>query len=126
MNGDGNWVEEKTFDFSHNNPPHGINYYRIKQIDFDGKFEYSNITSVSLMSDSPLQVYPNPANNFITIMTKGEQEVKIIDGFGELKMSGTISHSGQLDISELPVGVYLLVARDLSQHHYESKYILKY
>lgn len=126
IEGEGTTISENYYSFTDDKPSNGINYYRIKQIDFDGKFEYSNIASVSLMSDSPLQVYPNPANNFITIMTKGEQEVKIIDGFGELKMSATISHSGQLDISELPVGVYLLVARDLSQHHYESKYILKY
>lgn len=108
VNGDGNLLEEKAFDYVHEHPLHGINYYRLKQVDFDGGYEYSNVVSVSMTSDRPLQVYPNPTSDFITITIQGDQNVQIFDGFGELKMSVMVSNSMQLDIQELPSGVYYI------------------
>jgi len=45
------------------NPLDGISYYRLKQTDFDGKFEYSNIIGVNtslLKSENTVNVFPNP------------------------------------------------------------------
>lgn len=45
-----------------------IEYYRLKQIDFDGKFEYSKVISkYSIISDSELNIYPNPTENILKI-----------------------------------------------------------
>lgn len=59
------------YQFLDKNPVGGINYYRLKQIDFDGQYEYSKINSVYWKDDSfPLKVYPNPFHNSLTIEPK--------------------------------------------------------
>src|SRR5690606_7198950 len=45
----------------------GTNYYRLKQIDFDGVFEYSKIIAVHLSLASSSTVYPTLASDQITV-----------------------------------------------------------
>ena len=43
-------------------------YYRIRQIDLDGKFEYSNIVELQPKdADIGIKLYPNPASDFVNI-----------------------------------------------------------
>jgi hypothetical protein len=59
-------VYEKKYSAIDNNNFEGITYYRIKQIDINGKFTYSNIIAVKgIAVEELLQVYPNPAKNNI-------------------------------------------------------------
>jgi hypothetical protein len=65
VNGNGTSTETHTYSFADQNPTAGISYYRLKQIDFDGSFEYSNIVEVNLtlpIAFSLDQNYPNPFN----------------------------------------------------------------
>jgi hypothetical protein len=71
-NGAGNSSEELFYEGVDFNPNEGINYYRLKQVDFDGQFEY--FTTVPLMFSSKNRtltsnVYPNPATNEIKFTT---------------------------------------------------------
>ncbi len=50
-----------------NQPLSGNNLYRLKIIDFDGRFEYSKTVQVSVRFPPELSVYPNPANEKIFI-----------------------------------------------------------
>ena len=49
--GSGNSNSEKNYAAKDNSPYNGISYYRLKQTDFDGKFEYSNIVAVDFLTD---------------------------------------------------------------------------
>ena len=65
VQGYGNSNSPKDYSFSDLNPTIGSIYYRLKQIDFDGSYEYSNTLEVNI--DIPLsfelnQNYPNPFN----------------------------------------------------------------
>jgi hypothetical protein len=44
------------------NPEQGVNYYRLKQTDFDGKYSFSNIVSVNYnnTAEGDLNLFPNP------------------------------------------------------------------
>ncbi|HTQ28519.1 MAG TPA: T9SS type A sorting domain-containing protein [Puia sp.] len=54
--------------FTDHDPLSGINYYRLKMVDQDGKFQYSKIVTVSANSNSvPLVVYNNPFTDAIRI-----------------------------------------------------------
>ncbi|WP_207495847.1 T9SS type A sorting domain-containing protein [Aridibaculum aurantiacum] len=48
-------------------PLDGINYYRLKQVDIDGKYVYSNIKTVSFGKTKQLNIYPNPATSFVKL-----------------------------------------------------------
>ncbi len=65
MAGNGTSTEVHSYSFTDQNPVDGKSYYRLKQIDFDGSFEYSNIVEVDLTLPivfSLEQNYPNPFN----------------------------------------------------------------
>ncbi|HFA49288.1 MAG TPA: hypothetical protein ENJ95_09750 [Bacteroidetes bacterium] len=64
-------MEKQEYNFIHQNPNSGINYYRLKQIDFDGGFEYSKIISVEIKKDNDINIYPNPMNGEINIEFNG-------------------------------------------------------
>jgi len=70
IQGNGNCNIPKNYFFVDEHPPVGNIEYRLKQIDNDGKYEYSN--SIEVLLDSPLksealQNYPNPFNPSTTI-----------------------------------------------------------
>jgi hypothetical protein len=70
INGSGTTTEMKTYSFVDNGISSGKFQYRLKQIDFDGTSEYSNIieTEIFIASDFILeQNYPNPFNPGTTI-----------------------------------------------------------
>ncbi len=63
--GFGTTTEPKTYSFTDENLPAGKYQYRLKQIDFDGSFEYSNTVEVEISSPTEFtleQNYPNPFN----------------------------------------------------------------
>jgi hypothetical protein len=65
VNGNGTSTETHTYSFTDQNPVVGKSFYRLKQIDFDGSFEYSNIVEVDFnlpVEFSLEQNYPNPFN----------------------------------------------------------------
>jgi hypothetical protein len=62
MYGAGNSNTEKSYDFIDKNPYAIITYYRLKQIDFDGKFTYSNIIALKTLNDVDVAIYPNPSS----------------------------------------------------------------
>jgi hypothetical protein len=82
-------------------------YYRLKQVDFDGRFAYSNTIEVSdgKQLNGSLWVYPNPTSS--TIYVKG------VIGRGYVQdLLGNILHTftgdGVIDMSGLEPGIYLL------------------
>lgn len=46
----------------HHQFPTNIEYYRLKQVDFDGRFEYFNTVAVTSNNDYDLVIFPNPSN----------------------------------------------------------------
>ncbi|MBK6913941.1 MAG: hypothetical protein IPH11_09835 [Ignavibacteriales bacterium] len=63
--GFGTTTEPKNYSFVDENLPSGKYQYRLKQIDFDGTFEYSNTVEVEISSPTEFtleQNYPNPFN----------------------------------------------------------------
>lgn len=70
INGMGTTTEPQAYSFSDEKVSVGVHSYRLKQIDFDGTFEYSNIVEVDVPAPSSFlleQNYPNPFNPTTTI-----------------------------------------------------------
>lgn len=62
--GAGNSTQELHYATADKQPYKGLNYYRLKQTDFDGRYSYSEIRTVLLDGDgNAIVVFPNPATN---------------------------------------------------------------
>ncbi|MBL7816238.1 MAG: T9SS type A sorting domain-containing protein [Saprospiraceae bacterium] len=109
VKGNGTTNTKKTYQFTDNDPLSGINYYRLKQVDFDDKFEYSTIASVDMrLGKKALTVFPNPASdkiNFVSNNLDTEGSVQIFDMKGSLVRTVQVV-GNQLDISDLAIGLY--------------------
>lgn len=65
-----NTDDEHAYSLEDSNAAAGINYYRLKSVDLDGSFEYSNIVAVTVESSKTISVYPNPSNgDFVNVST---------------------------------------------------------
>ncbi len=65
VDGTGNSTTTQYYETSDPNPYAGINYYRLKQVDFDGTTTYSAIRTATINIDGLLQLYPNPMSNVL-------------------------------------------------------------
>ena len=89
-----------------------ITYYRLKMVDKDGRFTYSN--SLRLNNTPPgavaLSVFPNPAKNAITISgLAGNGQIRLLDTKGKLlRLVNTTAQTLTLDISKYPQGLFVL------------------
>lgn len=87
----------KEYGIYDNAPLKGINYYRIKQVDKDAKFEYSVVKTALFNSRNIAEVAPNPAKDVINLYINktGNQAAKIqlLNASGKLVYSTTSSQS---------------------------------
>jgi predicted RNA-binding protein with PIN domain len=65
----------------------GMNYYRLIQVDFDGKTEVSRMRVVNFDSDSDLTVWADAASQVYIKTSESVEQVKIFDTSGRLKMT---------------------------------------
>lgn len=102
---------------SMNHDPSTI-FYRLKQIDHNGAFDYSPTRTLRLVErsrdqDQTLRIYPNPAQNQVFISTESPvQEVKIYNLHGQLMIS---THQQLIDISALRAGQYIIEVQNGTQ-----------
>lgn len=67
VNGAGNSNVELNYQFKDYSPLTDIMYYRLRQVDFDGKWSYSNIVAVKKINEGDVSIYPNPAKESLFI-----------------------------------------------------------
>ena len=68
VNGKGTTTEKQSYSYLDNTELTGSNYYRLKQLDFDGSYSFSNTVEVTTVVSYGLsQNYPNPFNPTTTI-----------------------------------------------------------
>lgn len=118
---------EATYSLKDENPTSGKNFYRIKQIDIDGKSSYSNtlIVNFNKFDNTKFEVYPNPAKdraNIVSVDAAKNLNIQIIDFTGKVVFSQQRSkvEAGEqisLNISNLPNGIYSikLIGEDKTQ-----------
>jgi len=88
-----------------------ISYYRLKQTDFDGSFTYSDMIAVTCDETQTIAIFPNPANNVVSISAaESIKAVSIINYLGQVIMSKNVGLIKQtdLDVSSFSKGIYML------------------
>jgi hypothetical protein len=115
-------LQYKSTDFT---PLNGTSYYRLKQTDFDGKFDYSNLKAVNF--NKPIQtqlwsIFPNPTNlNGVYIKNTNidakQVTLKIIDLTGKVIKMETINNINAnaslfVGFENISTGMYMLELND--------------
>ncbi len=124
VKGAGNSERRIEYEFTDENPYPGISYYRLKQTDLDGQYEYFEIKEVFIEKpaiEQSLQIekiYPNPAQDYITLDLASPSEEEIVLGVydlsGRLILQETARlNSGQNNLTlqlpaEMAAGNYIL------------------
>ena len=115
----GNSSTKLSYQLNDNEPYLGLNYYRLKMVDTDGSFEYSEVRQVNFGNRDLriLSAYPNPAQNEIVLNVaapKGYKnaQLRILNAQGSVAMSQDVTEDLSddyinLNISALAKGVYL-------------------
>jgi hypothetical protein len=113
----------------------GSVYYRLKQVDFDGNYTYSDTIHVSCQEHDIeiINIYPNPSHHYFdyTICSTEDREIvaTVIDVLGKTlirkqeHVNAGINH-GSLDVSMLAAGVYYFKIETLKGMSKDSKQIL--
>lgn len=109
--GAGNSSVEIAYEFWDDRPVMGMNYYRLKQVDFDGSWEFSDIVTVDLRNRFVL--FPNPADQQVQLVLDQDQSLplnlQISNAQGEVVHSGIINENyHDIDISTFSNGVYFV------------------
>jgi hypothetical protein len=110
--GHGTTNKEQRYTFEDKSPLWGFRgYYRLKQLDEDGRFEYSNVITITRKGDdNVVLVFPNPSNGVFTLSgleNIEDEQISIVNSIGQ-NIAITIQNDGQMDLSAYPSGVYYL------------------
>jgi transcription elongation factor Elf1 len=102
----GNTSVTTNYSFTHTKPVTGFNYYRLKQIDNDGKFKYSDVVTI-LKKDNLVQtiIAPNPVKEVLHVVETKETFIgtaEIYNAAGSLVFRKAINT--KLQVYSLPVG----------------------
>jgi predicted outer membrane repeat protein len=136
--GSGNSNSVKEYSFTDDTPLSGKIEYRLKQIDSDGRFEYSKIIEIEINAPKEfelMQNYPNPFNPVTTIKfglpEKCDVKFLVYNLLGEkvveLSYEGMEAgyHKIEFDASRLSSGVYLYSVVSLNHKALKKMVVLK-
>jgi hypothetical protein len=113
----GNSEEKLAYTYTDQQPMNGHNYYRLLQVDLDGKNNYSQIVDVYFGNETLVNMYPNPVQNQLTVEVNTPKataaELRIMDATGRVVRTVVMNLSEGLNETEVSMegladGVYLL------------------
>lgn len=134
-------TSEENFYIIKDRPLNGVNYYRLKQIDFSGKYTYSKVVSVEkndLLASTPV-IYPNPVSSGIIgkitidmnpeIAINGDPlSITLIGPTGNTIMRKEVVYSGNsinLDLDQdLNKGIHFVIVSNVLKR-YQTKLLVE-
>ena len=104
-----------------------INYYRITQVDRDGRTITSPVQAIKFTGTSILTVSPNPATTYVKVYsTIPNLRLSVYDNTGRKLITQVMnSNTVTIGLSSLSRGVYTVVATDNTGKRVDSKKIIK-
>ena len=106
------------------------NYYRLRQIDFNGSYSYSDILEVTFeyRGQARFRAYPVPMKDNLTLLAETKDEIpyryRLLDVFGKEMLHGTLgAFERMIDIpvGHLPPGNYVLLVQGKNQRKHSFR-----
>jgi len=123
VNGAGNSSSTLNYSFTDNSPLAGKNFYRLRQVDFDGEFDLSAIVSVNMSVNSSISLYPNPVTNTALLWypkaIKGAA-YRLVAMDGRIMKSGILQENStqmNLNLGGLQSGSYVLIINNNGEQY---------
>jgi Lamin Tail Domain len=109
-NGKTELTEKNNYFFVDKSPLVGLNYYRLNQVDLDGKSEFSKIISVNFNEAPGIVFFPNPVEQYLEIKGFEENTIEKVNVFNSSGLFlGTIKPTNkQLDLSGFTGQTFLI------------------
>jgi hypothetical protein len=116
IDGNGTSSEINRYKSYDENPYPTINYYRLKQVDFDGQFDQSKtiVLSKAGTNNTNLNVFPNPAQDYITVSwskVAGNGTLEVTNLNGQVLQSIVTDRLGNMhrfDLTNYDQGIYFV------------------
>jgi hypothetical protein len=107
------------YSFIDNNPLQGMIYYRLKQIDINGRFVYTpaRLIIFDKLDAATVKYYPNPTNGILTIELSiaNSNEIRVVNicntvgaVVNQLKIAENAGSKMQIDLSKYAKGIYFI------------------
>ena len=119
-----NGQSQGTYRFVDEQPYVGTSYYRLKTINSEGTYSYSNFRSVEIggLDTDRVEMYPNPAQSVLNIRIREREQrsansdlqIRLVDALGRIvkrEKHPLHTRSLQLDLKGLASGVYKVQIR---------------
>ncbi len=123
--GQGNSSNGFNYEFVHKQPFSGKNFYRLKQVDVDGSFKYSNTTVVKVANKKVVEIYPNPVLDKLMLRSTinlNTNKYRIINQTGAEVAAGIIN-GNEINVSQLVKGNYYLTLIDKNEVSISIKFV---
>lgn len=113
--GNGSTTQPHSYSFT-DYPPFGTSYYRLKQIDYDGNFEYSNV--VVAQSSNHQLFYPNPTSGIVKLQSISSKHaiISVYNQYGKMVMKYSGDEVNTINLTKQPDGIYLIKITSTSQN----------
>lgn len=131
----GNSSARLTYNLFDNTPVVGHNYYRLKIVDLDGSYKYSNIVDIltgNTAVNGIIGAYPNPTSKEFTVIvgssTDYKSTVKIYDILGQVIKTTSVNISAGInmpsfDFSDLSAATYVISLTDATGKEERLKFV---
>lgn len=131
QSGAGNSSSLRNYSFTDEAPLSGVSYYRLKQVDFDGKFTYSNLITVTIKNEGTFNVSSSAGRIVIAAQGLTDKQVaiamydmsgrKVYENIQEA-MEGNFS--GNIDNTEsFTKGIYSVVMTTATQQFAKQVFV---
>ncbi|NQX98867.1 MAG: T9SS type A sorting domain-containing protein, partial [Flavobacteriales bacterium] len=105
------------------NPYKGVSYYRLKQTDFNGDFEYSKIVTINNIKEGTITAFPNPVKNILTFTNiSNNDNIKVYASNGQIIFNGNTT---TINTENWSTGLYQIIITDNIGEQIEQIKIVK-
>ena len=134
INGAGNSNSTLYYSYIDATPYTGVSYYRLKQVDFDGLYTYSQLVPVNLENIETIIIYPNPASDYFDYLVGSSQQdtvtITVVNTLGQtvIKTEENIDTGitkKRLNVSSLANGTYMLIITTAQMKKTQKQFIIK-
>jgi len=128
----GNSTQVLKYSFTDLNSLNGVAHYRLKLVDLDNKFVYSDVKSIRSSSGVSVKVYPNPSSDFVNIILdskSGNTKIRLINQSGQVLSEKVVPPNTavvSMPLKQYQDGTYAISIADQNGNHQIIKLIVQH